>query len=289
VSALVFLLAMFMITWTIQNIKKSSKSITNGIREVEKGNLDIQLPIYGKDEFGEIAENLNNMTEKIRNLIGQVQTMADEKRDAEITALEAQINPHFLYNTLDSINWLAISHKEYEVSQMLCDLAAILRYSVGNINHQVSIREVGEWLGHYIELQQMRYHHSFTYEGNIDPKIEGVQIHKLLIQPFMENALVHGFDGIERGGILRVDIFPSENGQLVNIIIEDNGKGMKPELVKELNREPETSSKTGGIGMFNVFSRMRMYYGEECSWKISSEENIGTVVTLVLPIREETT
>ena len=218
-------------------------------------------------------------------LIAEVSEAKDKQKDAEIRALEAQINPHFLYNTLDSINWMAIEKEEYGISRMLRNLGVILRYSVNRSNQMVSVTEVADWLEKYISLQQMRFNQSFRFELNVAEAAGSVRIYKLLLQPFVENAVIHGFKGMEKGGVLRVDIFLSDTGERLNIIIEDNGKGMPREMAESFNvREQAVRDEGGSIGLHNAFARMDMYYGREAVWNVNSIEGMGTVITLTLPV-----
>ncbi len=176
---------------------------------MQNGNLDIQVHVDTEDEMGQIADNFNTMTGKVKNLIAEVTEITQKQKNAEIRALEAQINPHFLYNTLDSINWMAIEKEEYEISKMLRNLGIILRYSINKSNQMVTIAEMADWLEKYVSLQKMRFNNAFICEVYVSEEAKNIRIHKLLIQPFVENAILHGFKGIEGGGILRVDIIMS--------------------------------------------------------------------------------
>ena len=123
------------------------------MNQIKKGNLDVIIPVNGKDEIGQVAENFNEMALEIKSLINEVKDALHKQKNAEIKALEAQINPHFLYNTLDSINWMAIEKGDYEISNMLCNLGVILRYSINKSNHMVTVREMVDWIEKYISLQ----------------------------------------------------------------------------------------------------------------------------------------
>lgn len=283
---LIMILSILMILYTIRLIEQSIQTITEGIQEVQKGNLDVKVEIDSEDEFGKIAENFNTMTGKVQNLITEVTEVTQKQKEAEIRALEAQINPHFLYNTLDSINWMAIDKGEYEISKMLRDLGVILRYSVNKSNQMVQIREAVDWLEKYVSLQQVRFNHSFSFAISVDKEVEKIRIYKLLLQPFVENAIVHGFKGIEKGGMIRIDIMQSEDQEKVLIIIEDNGKGMPKEVVQKYNQKDFVDEEENSIGLSNAFSRLKIYYGGKEDWNISSIKGVGTVITLRLPIKE---
>lgn len=224
------------------------------------------------------------MTERVSILIEEVEGVTEKRKNAEIRALEAQINPHFLYNTLDSINWLAISRGEDEISEMLRNLGIILRYSVNKSNIEVSIAEVADWIDKYISLQQMRFDHAFEFQLTVQEVCKEYRIKKLLIQPFIENALIHGFKGIEEGGMLRVDISLTEEGKHICVIIEDNGNGLDQRQVTKYNdRSAAVEEDQEKIGLNNVFSRIEMYYGEKADWNVISIPDIGTIITLRFP------
>lgn len=280
--------SLFLIRYTVALIEKSTRSIVSGILEVQRGNLDVQVCVESNDEMGQIADNFNTMTGKVQGLIEEVKAVTEKKKEAEIRALEAQINPHFLYNTLDSINWMAIEKEEYEISRMVRNLGVILRYSVDKSNKLATVAEMADWLEKYVSLQRMRFNDAFDCEIHIQPETEKIRIYKLLIQPFVENAIVHGFKEIEYGGILRVDVMLSESGDEMDIIIEDNGKGISRDIAEKFNdRQQALQDDSTSIGLHNAFSRMRMYYGERASWNVSSIPEVGTVVTLKIPIGEE--
>ena len=285
ISLAAILFSSVLISYIVRRIGSSVALIIDGIDQVKEGNLNVSVALDSKDELGQIASNFNDMTGKVRNLIAEVSEAKDKQKDAEIRALEAQINPHFLYNTLDSINWMAIEKEEYGISRMLRNLGVILRYSVNRSNQMVSVTEVADWLEKYISLQQMRFNQSFRFELNVAEAAGSVRIYKLLLQPFVENAVIHGFKGMEKGGVLRVDIFLSDTGERLNIIIEDNGKGMTREMAEAFNvRERGVRDAGGSIGLHNAFARMDMYYGREAVWNVNSIEGMGTVITLTLPV-----
>jgi len=284
------LVSALLITYIVRKISGSVSILIQGMNQVKEGNFEISLPIESEDELGEITGNFNEMATEINTLIEQVKDATDRQKNAEVRALEAQINPHFLYNTLDSINWMAIEKGEYEISNMLRNLGVILRYSVSNSTRKVSILELGDWLEKYISLQQMRFNRAFSYSIHIDECVNNTKVHKLLLQPFIENAIIHGFDGMESGGVLRVDIVKEEKMvtalNRVCIIIEDNGKGIPKELIKQYNDRSKAVADGKGIGMHNAFARMEMYYGADAEWLVSGMEGMGTVITLKIPVEE---
>ena len=281
--------AVVLILYTVRTLDTSVKSVVLGMQEVQKGNLDVVVPVKSFDEIGVIADNFNDMTVKVKELIRQVTDAKEQQKNSEIRALEAQINPHFLYNTLDSINWMAIEKDEYEISKMIRNLSVILRYSVNKSNQLVTIKELADWLEKYVSLHQMRFDDAFSCNIHVDEQVYDRKVYKLLLQPFVENAILHGFKEMESGGLLQIDIMQPEEGDGITVIIEDNGKGMDPELLKSFNNKEEAIRDDGrSIGLHNAFARMNMYYGEEATWNISSIPGMGTVITLRLPaVKEE--
>lgn len=281
------LFAVFAIVLTLRPINASLQSLMQGIRKVQEGELDVKIKEDAEDEFGEIARAFNIMTGKLQQLFTESSEAAKKQREAEIRALEAQINPHFLYNTLDSINWMAIDKGEYEISRMLRDLGVILRYSVDKSNQISEVKDVADWLEKYVGLQQLRFNHTFSFELYVDEEAKEVRMHKLLLQPFVENAILHGFKEISGGGILRISILLSEDKEMLHVIIEDNGNGMSPEQIRLYNdREQILNYEDQKIGLVNCFSRMYMYYGDDARWNVSSIPQMGTVITLKIPVNK---
>jgi two-component system sensor histidine kinase YesM len=206
------------------------------------------------------------------------------QKEAEIRAIEAQINPHFLYNTLDCINWMAIEKEEYEISKMLKSLGQILRYSINQSNKIVSFSQEIQWLKQYLYLQESRFDNSFKTEIKFEEEVLEFKIHKLMLQPLIENSIIHGFEGYTSGGVLEVSIEIKEAD--IVIFIKDNGKGMDSEKVKYINSlvsEAKIINKGEHIGIENVISRLRIYYGDYYKFNIESEIGRGTSICIRIP------
>lgn len=261
------------------------KKIIEGIRQVNQGNMNVRLVVDRQNELGQIGENFNHMMDRVESLIGEVTEISEKKKRAEIKALESQINPHFLYNTLDAINWMAVRKDEFEISKMISNLGTILRYSTNQSNEMVDIAEAEDWLKAYVSLYQLRYGYSFEFEIYVEHEVRHIKIHKLLIQPMVENAIIHGLKDME-GGLLRVDIGYAEQPGRIHVIVEDNGAGMDKDIVEFYNQKDREWSNSERIGMANVFERIQLYYGEEGEWHISSMEGLGTIMELLLPVKE---
>jgi two-component system, sensor histidine kinase YesM len=233
-------------------------------------------------EIEEIAANFNSMIEKIEGLVREVEAASTKRKDAEIAALEAQVNPHFLYNTLDTINWMAIDRNEYEISNAIGSLAEILRYGIDKSNEIVEIRREVEWLKHYVSLQQTRLKAGFDFRLDVDPAALDCRIHKLLFQPFVENSIIHGFRGVDRKRELRVSI--GRDGDRVTVTIADNGRGIDEATLRALEGGSfANGAGKGRIGMLNAIGRIRMYYGADAAVDIESAPGEGTRISIYYP------
>lgn len=252
--------------------------VVETMRKAGKGDLAVHVaPDKTRPtEIEIIAEEFNSMMDKLKKSI-------EKQKNAEIAALEAQINPHFLYNTLDTINWIAIDKDEYEISNMIATLAGILRYGISDSNGIVKIRDEVDWLKQYIFLQQTKLKNSFKCHIDAEPELMDLYIHKLLLQPFIENAILHGFEGVDRAHYLQMVM--RREDEFIKIEIKDNGCGISSETVHEMNEG--IFRKTGDkshIGMENAITRLHMYYGENAGVMIKSELEQGTVVEIRIPV-----
>lgn len=262
----------------IMRMTHSIKKVVETMKLAGKGDLNVKVA-PDKDrptEIDIIADEFNATMEKLK-------ITTEKQKNAEITALEAQINPHFLYNTLDTINWMAIDKDEYDISNNITALASILRYGITNSNGIVKICEEVQWLKQYIFLQQNRLKNAFECNMSIEPELMELPIHKLLLQPFIENAILHGFEGVNRRHVLNVEMCREEDA--ICIMIEDNGCGMTEEMVWEVNHGVFGNAETKRhIGMENAITRIRMYYGEKADVRIESEIDKGTRVNIRIPL-----
>ncbi len=260
----------------------SAKKIIHAMGKADKGDYDVRISLEGNDEFARISHHFNDMIIRIKESTQQEREALVRIKNAEIKSLEAQINPHFLYNTLDAINWVAIEHEEFHISKMLINLAAMLRYSIQRCNEIVTIQEELEYLKRYIYLQQQRFCYSFQYAIHIDDTLRYSRIHKLLIQPLIENTIVHGFPGST--GHDEIDIvIQRQNDTYVQIQIKDNGKGMSQELTDVFNSyDYRKDTIETSIGVRNVITRLKLYYGDNSYFHVDSSEQ-GTTVIIVIP------
>ena len=265
-----------------RQIQKSVTKIISGMESVNEDNYDVHICVDGEDEFNLIARHFNDMVLQIKNSKQQKEKALLREKNAEIRALEAQINPHFIYNTLDAINWVAISHEEYSISKMLNSLAIILRYNISNSNEIVSLREEITYLKKYIFLQQQRFDYSFLCRIDMKEELYDCKIHKLMIQPVIENSIIHGFPGTTGNDEILIEISRENESELL-IKVTDNGNGMNENTLKQLNEfDIESDNKGKSIGLRNVIMRLKLYYGEKGNLCVQSKEG-KTVVLIKMP------
>ena len=241
----------------------SVEAVLKAMHRVEEGDFTTRVEKRGNMpvEVVEIADGFNEMVAQTDLLLGQVRQSALEQKNAEISALEAQIDPHFLYNTLDTINWKAIAREEYEISEMVGDLGDILRYAIKNAGGVTTLGEEIAWLKKYTRLQQEKLGKEIQIFCSLTSEAAKCPMHKLLLQPFVENSIRHGLHGSKKEPLLIIT-GELENGML-RVKIEDNGKGMPEETVTILN-QPDYH-REDHFGIENVRKRLRLYYGEAAS------------------------
>lgn len=207
-----------------------------------------------------------------------------QKRKSELKALQAQINPHFLYNTLDSIIWMAEWGKTNEVVLMTSSLAKLLRQSISNQNELVRVEEEVEYTRSYLTIQKMRYKDKLEYEILVDQEVQGKKIPKLVLQPLVENAIYHGIKYKEGKGVVCIEGFKA--GTHMVLKVTDDGNGMTKEQLSKIFEKRETDTRRNGVGVLNVHERIQLYYGKEYGLKFSSEEGLGTTVEVHVPWEE---
>lgn len=264
------------LTTSIQRVKHTMQVVSDG-------DLSARVQIEKKmpEEIEVIAKQFNYTMDELEDSIQKERTATARQKDAEIKFLEAQINPHFLYNTLDTINWMAIDKEQYEISNVINALAHILRYGIEENNKMVPISRDIEWLKQYIYLQQSRIMTEIECRIKVEPDLMNCYIHKLLLQPFVENAMIHGVDRGKSRFILGITI--EKSGDNLRIIISDNGKGMEENKIKEIASGKAEPEQKGHIGVRNAIERIRMYYGDDASVEVKSVLGEGTVIEIVIP------
>lgn len=249
------------------------------MRKVEKGDMNVSFPSKYKDEVGQLGQSFNRMVEEIKYLIKENYEKQLQLREAELKAIQAQINPHFLYNTLDSINWMARIHQIDEISETVISLGELFRYSIRKGNQVITIGEDIKQIQHYLSIQKLRFRDKLHIVMEIDDVILPLYTLKLLIQPIVENAIIHGLENKKGPGTLR--ILGSLMDNQVQFLIEDDGIGF---LLHPLLQENRTkNNENTGIGLENVHKRLSLQFGEDASLTIRSEQGQGTTVIIRIP------
>lgn len=283
ISLLVTLVALNQI---LTDIIKPLKKLQRHMARVSIENMDQKVNIDSKDEIGKLAINFNEMLMRIKNLKGQVLAEQEEKRRYELQALQAQINPHFLYNTLDSIIWMAETN-DSNIVPMTEALARLFRISLNKGNEEILLEKELEHVKNYLIIQSMRYEDKFDFEIHIDDHVKKCKIIKLIVQPIVENCIYHGIKKKRGKGKIIINAF-SQNDTL-KIIVKDDGVGMTEEMCKKILSDeivPENISGSG-IGVKNVNERIKLRFGKEFGLLYSSKLGEGTVVEYILPFIQE--
>lgn len=264
------------------------KRLSKAMGQVQKGDFAVRVPNKRKDEIGELTESFNYMLEEINTLIRQVYQEKIAQKNAEVQALQAQINPHFLYNTLDSVNWMLIDREEYDISDIILSLAGLMRYSIEDENAFVPLeKEIGYVLC-YLKIQKNRLEERLEYSVESEENLAEVQVPKLILQPIVENAITHGIEPRKQKGNIKIVIKNLRDEMLITV--EDNGMGMTPEQLRHLREDVPDMEKEGhtGIGVRNVDRRIRLHYGEPYGIAIESTYGKGTIVSLRIPKNHRT-
>ncbi len=265
-----------MITMPLRRLRGTMKVVENGNFDVE-----VEEPDTG-DEISDLFRSFRNMILKIRELVEQNTAEQREKRKSELNALQAQINPHFLYNTLDSIIWMAEAGDRKNVVLMTSALAKLLRKSISNRNEMVTLEEEIEYTRSYLIIQKMRYVDKLEYEMDVESAILQMEVVKLIVQPLVENAIYHGIKYKEGKGLVRIEGGLGEDQVVLRII--DNGVGMTKTQLAHVFDERETDTRRNGVGVLNVHRRIRLHYGGEYGLSFESAEGEGTTVSIHLPL-----
>lgn len=254
----------------------------------EKGNFSQRVPVISNDEIGELGKGFNHMINEIDRLVTEVYKTSLREKEAEIRALQSQMNPHFLYNTLESINMLAITKGNFDVSDMVTSLGKLLRYTIDNSSKIVTLEQELSFIRSYVSIQKVRIGQQLEYSENIESGLQYVLLPKLVLQPLVENAIVHG--KLKEKGHIWVNAHAEK--QQLSISIRDNGQGISSEQLTKLKSLIEThtisSSEThNGIALSNVHERLQLLYGKEYGVTIDGEEHKGFSVTLVVPMQRK--
>ena len=267
------------ITLPIQKLRDSMKKVQEGDFSVS------DVVVDSKNEIGSLTKSFDVMTHRIHELMEQNVHEQEEKRRSELKALQSQINPHFLYNTLDSIIWMAEGKKNEEVVLMTASLARLLRQSISNEDEVVPIANEVEYARGYLTIQKMRYKDKLEFQIEVDSSILYIPLIKLVLQPIIENAIYHGLKYKESKGLLIVKGFMKDGNAVLQVI--DDGVGMDEETLAHIYDKHKVNYHSNGVGVYNVQKRLKLYYGEDYGITYTSEVGKGTTATITIPGRQE--
>jgi two-component system sensor histidine kinase YesM len=255
--------------------------IVKGMRTVEKGDFDVRMEASSIQEYLYLSTQFNRMVQRLKDLIGRLNQEHRDRREAEIQLLHAQIKPHFLYNTLDMIHWRALDHNAQDISQMVQQLSKLFRIGLSNDRWYVKVRDELSHARCYMAIQEFRQKYQIVYEEFVNTDLLDVMIPKIILQPFLENAVIHGFRYRSEPAVVQVRFEQQEIAGEAQVIvtITDNGQGVP---------EGFDVQSTGGIGIRNVIDRIQLYCGPGYGLRVIPGESMGTKVIMNLPlIRDE--
>jgi two-component system sensor histidine kinase YesM len=262
-------------------------TLTKGIRKVAKGDLDTKVAVRQQDEFGELAFQFNQMTNTMKQLLIGLQQTEEAKRQADLQVLLSQINPHFLYNTLNTIDMMVDFNSKQELHKMIAVLCRLLKYNLDSHNERRSLEDELNYTTDFLYIQSVRYENKFDFQVQTPPEtIAGYKVLKLLLQPIVENAVFHGLHPLEgRKGMLSVSVNQVDEDLLLSVT--DNGVGISEDqtaLLMSQFKGQENPESSSGIGILNVNRRIQLYYGSEYGLSVVSERGAGTTVIIKVPI-----
>jgi len=292
--ALIFYLAIFFILILFSvllsdSITKPLNSLINKMQNISEFNFTVANNSLGasgrKDELGLLRETYQTMLNEIKNLIQENYIKQLTIKDTQYRSLQAKINPHFIYNTLDSIYWMAVNEKQQDISIMVFSLGQLLREFVKSSNdykYLIALRHELETLNYYVNIQKMRFKESLIFKQDVDSSLLDCMIPRMILQPIVENSIKYGVESIAEVCIIELSIYTVENKLILKI--KDNGIGVEPQLIEKL-QSGEYAPKNTGIGLSNIISRLELIYGSEGKLKIYNASPRGCIVEVVVPIK----
>lgn len=269
----------------VEGITSPIRHLCHAAERAGRGDFEIRTHEERIDEIAVLSASFNRMVEEIGKLVEDIRVEELNLRAAELRLLQEQINPHFLYNTLDNIIWLAESNETAQVVNMVSALSDFFRTTLSKGKDYISVRDEEAHINSYLQIQQFRYRDILTYEIDMDEEVYDCEILKLTLQPLVENALYHGIKG--KRGLGQIRITGCIRSGLLEFQVKDNGIGMKEERLREVRRiimgEMEHTKEKGGFGLFNVNERIRLNYGRKYGLRIESTYGQGTCIWVTVP------
>ncbi len=269
-------------------ISSGLKKLLDSTNLIADGNLSAKVAISGHNEITELADHFNQMVDRIESLMQRISIKEREKTEAEIKqmefhyhALQAQLNPHFLYNTLESINSLAKLYRQADISEAICTLGRLLRVAINKSLKMVPLESELEFIRDYVSIYRITRKFELVLNICVEPEMLAMKLPKLLLQPIVENSVQHGFDQLKNTGVIEIDGFVQNDD--VFLSISDNGKGMETKQLSFEEGSPDDKVHFH-VGLASVYKRLKLLYGNDFELSVTSDIGSGTVVTLKLPM-----
>ncbi len=286
IAAIAIVLAVLLAILLTRAITDPLRRLTSTMEAVEQGDFSVRSDVSANNEVGQLSETFNHMIATIQDLMAEQLRNEEQKRQDDWKLLQAQIKPHFIYNTLDSIIWMSHAGRNEEVVEMTSALAQLLRNSIGTGKDIIPLDEELKHVESYLVIQKLRYREKLRFELDIDPQTRQYLLPRLVLQPLVENAIYHGIKVKEHGGTVRVSSMLDEDKLLITV--EDDGVGMTEEQLAHIYDQKESDETSSKIGVYNVVERLHIYFGPDYGLKFFSEPEKGTTAMLILPqITEE--
>ncbi|MBR5207324.1 MAG: sensor histidine kinase [Erysipelotrichaceae bacterium] len=281
-TSLLVLFTLITIVVCIYLSRSITKPISNLNETMQKASSNLQIVADQSDieEINSLSYSFNQLIQKIDNLLKKIKEDAKLQRQSEIKVLQAQINPHFLYNTLDALNWKALQHQDTEMTTLIRSLCDFYRISLSNGDEFIPIKDEIKHVECYLKIQSIRFKNQFTYDLEVEPHLLSMYCLKILLQPLIENAITHGLRPLDHPGEIHIRIFTQENNIIMTV--EDNGVGMSDQILDEVNNGLSNQA-LHKYGLYNINQRIRLTYGETYGIHIQSQLNSGTKVTVTIP------
>ena len=274
---------------------KFSRTLTNPIfklkrlmKQAESGDLTVRFNFQHNDEIGELGQSFNHMIARIDQLIQMVYVEQENKRTAEMKSLQEQIKPHFLYNTLDTISWMARDYDAEDIVRLVDALTNMFRIGLSHGKDIITVKEEITHVSNYLYIQKIRYKDKLNYVIHVDESLYAIEVPKLILQPLVENAIYHGVKAKRGGGTITITGVPE--GENLVFTVQDNGAGMPQEKVEELNRrmsERSVLDEKKSFGLFYIRERIQLCYGKGYGVHVESTLGEGTRVTITLPLYQK--
>lgn len=277
-----FLIILFMIFFSIRYTEPMFKMM-GVIKRVEQGDLSARTTVKSNDEIGQLGHSLNRMIGEMQSLIDRLVKEEQEKKEVELEALHAQINPHFLYNTLNTIKWMAKIQGNKSVSKAITALIKLLRISTNLGREMISLREELDYVKNYLVIQKLRFNEAITVDYFIEESCLDITVPKLILQPIVENSIIYGME--DEGSDLNIEIRSYKDGDKLIIEISDDGPGIEQEILENILEPVSNRNRFTRVGLNNVNQRIKLYCGNEYGLEIETELGMGTTVIITLPIK----